>query len=84
MKHVENAPAYSVADHDQSDDDCVMSYVYNPDDPPGKDCQSADRAHDRPGQLNPELYGKCNLELRGWNICAKHDGADVLPSKAHD
>jgi hypothetical protein len=68
LKHYKNTLGYVELDHDESDDNCVMSYIYDPDSPPMTGSQVADRPHYRPGQYDPEFCGKCNLKLRGWNI----------------
>lgn len=82
LKHDKNAPDFVKEDHDQSDDNCVMSYIYNPESPPADNCDKVDRDHYHPGRFDPEFCGKCNLKLRGWNIRAKVGDIDVLPDGA--
>lgn len=81
LKHYKNAPDHVVADHDQSDDNCVMSYIARA---PENNTFIGNADHYGPGQYDPEFCGKCNLKLRGWNIRAKRSGTDVLPAKARD
>lgn len=80
LKHYKNAPDHVQADHDQSDDNCVMSYIRTPQEISGRVWGNA--GHYADGQYEPEFCGKCNLKLRGWNIRAKHEDADALPARS--
>lgn len=82
LKHDKNAPDFVRADHDQSDDNCVMSYIYDPDSPPADNCDKVNHDHYHPGRFDPEFCGKCNLKLRGWNIRAKDGSIDALPDRS--
>jgi uncharacterized repeat protein (TIGR01451 family) len=60
LKHWENAPGQTPADHDLADHNCMMSYTG-----PG----AAERyPHQAPGVYQPHFCGKCNLKLRGWDV----------------
>jgi hypothetical protein len=60
LRHHENAESDEdlLADHDQSDHDCMMSYPR--DQPKYK--------HQTWKGYDPHFCGKCNLKLRGWNV----------------
>jgi hypothetical protein len=58
LKHWENAPGSTPADHDKADHNCAMSYPTT----------SATYPHQRAGIYTPHFCGKCNLKLRGWDI----------------
>ncbi len=81
LQHWKNAPTAVAANHDQADDNCMMSYpVYYK----MADCNEAERAaflqmqylgsehstkaHYCYDKFKPHFCGKCNLQIRGWKL----------------
>lgn len=81
LLHWRNAPSAVAANHDQADDNCMMSYpVYYT----MSECGESDRAaflrrqyqgsvhstkaHYCYDKLTPHYCGKCNLQIRGWKL----------------
>lgn len=64
-------------DHDQGDQNCIMSY------PVIDDVESfSSRSHYHPDNYRPEFCGKCNLKQRGWNTRARSGGEYLLPGSS--
>ena len=60
LLHASNTTDKHPNDHDQSDNNCFMSYS----------TPSVAFPFQAQGVYEPHLCGKCNLKVRGWNITA--------------
>lgn len=40
--------------------------------------------HALPRYFSPQFCGKCNLQLRGWNVLARDGGTQLLPKSSRD
>jgi hypothetical protein len=92
LQHGLNAPSTRRADHDERDDNCVMSYpnlltkatfdaqVAKDHWIPKSAVMSA-KPHYAHDVFTPHFCGKCNLKLRGWNLRSERmpDSTDSDP-----
>ena len=62
LLHWENTGENNLANHDQNDHNCTMSYS------DFKFKKTGHFAFQAPGVYSPHCCGKCNLAIRGWNI----------------
>ncbi len=92
LLHWRNAPSAVAANHDQADDNCMMSYpVYYTMNECGESDRAAflqrqyqgsvhsTKAHYCFDKFAPHYCGKCNLQIRGWKL----DGGvpDAAPAR---
>jgi hypothetical protein len=58
LKHYRHAEKENLTEHDVNDHNCIMSHMNN----------NCDHPHHRAGRSKGHFCGKCNLNLRGWDI----------------
>lgn len=68
LKHWKNTSDHNDLDHDQNDQNCILSYSSSNPTCPNQYIRD---------QYDPHFCGKCVLKLRGWNIRA----AGLLPER---